>query len=73
MENIRFIPSEVEITGIYFPPSFVNGLLGVVLMLLTVYLIRRYRLSRYFVLPQLVLAALWAIYTVILSLWVIPA
>ncbi len=73
MENIRFIPSEVEITGIYFPPSFVNGVLGVVLMVLTVYLIRRYRLSRYFVLPQLVLAALWAIYTVILSLWVIPA
>ncbi len=73
MEYIRFIPSEVEITCIYFPPSFVNGLLGVVLMLLTVYLIRRYRLSRYFVLPQLVLAALWAIYTVILSLWVIPA
>jgi hypothetical protein len=73
MENIRFIPSEVEITGIYFPPSLVNGLLGLVLMLLTVYLIRRYRLSRYFVLPQLVLAALWAIYTVILSLWVIPA
>ena len=73
MENMRFIPSEVEITGIYFPPSLVNGFLGVILMLLTLYLIRRYRLSRFFVLPQLVLAALWAIYTVILSLWVIPA
>ncbi len=73
MENIRFIPSEVEITGIYFPPSFVNGLLGVVLMVLTVYFIRRYRLSRYFIYPQYVLAALWAIYTFVISTWVIPA
>jgi hypothetical protein len=49
------------------------GLLGTIMMLLTVYLIRRYRLSRFFIFPQLVLAALWAIYTVIFSIWVIPA
>ena len=67
------IPSEFEIMGIYYPPMLVAGTLGTVMMLLTVYLIRRYRLSHYFVVPQIVLAALWAIYTVIFSIWVIPA
>ncbi len=73
MANIRFMPSELEITGIYFPPMLIAGILGALLMLLTVYLIRRYRLSRYFVYPQYVLAALWAIYTFVISTWVIPA
>jgi hypothetical protein len=67
------MPSELEITGIYFPPMLVAGILGAIMMLLTVYLIRRYRLSRYFIYPQYVLGALWAIYTVIFSIWVIPA
>jgi hypothetical protein len=67
------MPSELEITGIYFPPMLVAGILGAIMMLLTVYLIRRYRLSRYFLYPQYVLGALCAIYTVIFSIWVIPA
>ncbi len=73
MSNIHFMPSEFEIMGIYYPPMLVAGMLGTIMMLLTVYLIRRYRLSHYFVVPQMVLAALWAIYTVIFSIWVIPA
>ena len=73
MGDMRFIPSEFEIAGVYFPPMLLNCTLGAITMLLTVYLIRRYRLSRYFVFPQLVLGALWAIYTIMFSLWVIPA
>lgn len=73
MADMHFMPSELEITGIYFPPMLVAGTLGAIMMLLTVYLIRRYRLSRYFVYPQYVLAALWAIYTFVISTWVIPA
>lgn len=73
MGNMHFIPSEVEITGIYFPPMLLAGILGTIVMLFTVYLIRRYRLSRYFIFPQLALGAIWAIYTVVFSIWVIPA
>jgi len=73
MGNMHFIPGELEITGIYYPPMLVAGFLGTIMMLLTVYLIRRYRLSRYFIFPQMVLGALWAIYTVMFSIWVIPA
>ena len=73
MENKHFMPSELEISGVYFPPMLVAGILGAILMLFTVYLIRRYRLSRYLVYPQYVLAALWAIYTFVISTWVIPA
>ncbi len=73
MGDMRFIPSEVDLTGVYSPPLLVNGTLGVLMMLLTVYLLNRYRLSGYFFFPSLVMVALSAIYTVILSLWVIPA
>jgi hypothetical protein len=73
MVDVSFIPSEVDLTGVYFPPLLVNGVLGVILTLLTAYLLNRYRLSRYFFFPHLVMGAMAAIYTVILSLWVIPA
>ena len=73
MADVHLIPSEVDLTGVYFPPLLVNVTLGIMLMLVTVYLLNRYRLSRFFMLPHLVMAAIAAIYTVILSLWVIPA
>ena len=70
---MRFMPGEVEISGVYFPPMLLASILGAILMVLTVTLIRRYRLSRYFVFPQFVLAALWVLYTFVISIWVIPA
>ncbi len=73
MGNMHFIPSEVEITGVYYSPMLLAAILGTFAMLLTVRLIRYYRVARYFVLPEVVMAALWAIYTVIFSIWVIPA
>ena len=73
MVNMHFIPSEVEITGVYYPPMLLAGILGAIMMWLTARLIWRYRLFRHFVLPEVVLGALWAIYTVVFSIWVIPA
>ena len=67
------MPSELEIASVYFPPMLMAGTLGAMMMLLTVYLIRRYRLSRYFIYPEYALGALWATYTVVISVWVIPA
>ncbi len=69
---MNFIPSEVEIAGVYMPPLLPAGILGLVAMLLTAYLLNRYRLSRYFIFPQLVMLALAAIYTCIIGIWVIP-
>ena len=73
MDNMYLIPSEVDITGVYFPPLLVNGTLAVLMVVVTAYLLNRYRLSRYFIFPHLVMAAMATIYTVILSLYVIPA
>jgi hypothetical protein len=69
---MNFIPSEVEIAGVYMPPLLPAGILGLVVMMLTAYLLNRYRLSRYFIFPQLVMLALAAIYTCIIGIWVIP-
>ena len=70
--SMRFIPSEVEMWGVYMPPLLPAAVLGLVAMMLTVYLLNRYRLSRFFFFPQLVMVALAAIYTVIFGIWVFP-
>lgn len=73
MGSESLIPTEVDLTGLYFVPLLVNFGLAIILTLVTAYLLNRYRLSRYFVFPHLVMAAMATIYTVILSLYVIPA
>jgi hypothetical protein len=72
MTSMSFIPSEVELAGVYMPPLLPAGILGLAAMMLTVYLLNRYRLSRFFFFPQLVMVALAAIYTVIFGIWVFP-
>ena len=72
MTSMSFIPSEVELAGVYMPPLLPAGILGLAAMMLTVYLLNRYRLSRLFFFPQLVMLALAAIYTVIFGIWVFP-
>ena len=69
---MNFIPSEVELWGVYMPPLLPAGILGLAAMMLTVYLLNRYRWSRFFIFPQLVMLALAAIYTCIIGIWVIP-
>ena len=67
------IPTEVDLTGLYFVPLLVNFGLALILTLVTAHLLNRFRLSRYFIFPHLVMAAMTTIYTVVLSLFVIPA
>lgn len=66
------VPAEFEIAGTYFPPLLLAVLLGLVAMVVTVYLLNRYRLSRYFFFPNVVMLALTTIYTLIIGTFVIP-
>jgi len=70
---MHFVPVELTIGGVYFPPMLIAGLLGFTAAWLTGHLLNRYRLSRYFAYPPLVLLALAAIYTVFVGTFLIPA
>ncbi len=67
-----FIPKEFTISGVYFPPLLIAGVLGVTAAALTVMLLNRYRLSRYFFYPPLVFVALAVIYTGLIGTFLIP-
>jgi hypothetical protein len=70
---MQLIPSEFVIGGVYFPPMLIAGLLGTAAAWLTAQLLNRFRLSRFFAYPPLVLLALAVIYTVVLGTYVLPA
>jgi len=70
---MQLIPSEFVIGGVYFPPLLIAGLLGVVAAWLTVQLLNRYRLSRFFAYPPVVLLAMAVIYSVVFGTFLIPA
>ena len=65
------VPSEFIIGGVYFPPLLIAGLLGCVAAWLTTQLLNRYRLSRFFAYPPVVLVALAVIYTVAVGTFVV--
>ena len=67
-----YIPSEISIGGVYFPPLLLASTLGVVAALLTVLLLNRYRLSRWFAYPPVVFIALAVIYTGLIGTFFIP-
>lgn len=67
------IPHEFVIGGVYMPPLLIASLLGALLALVTVLLLNRYRLSRYFVYPPLVSLSFMIIYTVFIGTFVIGA
>jgi hypothetical protein len=69
---VQYIPSEIAIGGVYFPPLLLAGLLGVVLAWLTVMLLNRYRLSRFLYYPPLVFLAIAVIYTGLIGTFFIP-
>ena len=66
------IPSEFSIGGVYFPPLLIASLLGFFAAWLTTLFLNRYRLSRFFAYPPVVLLALAVIYSVFLGTFVIP-
>ena len=70
---MQLIPSEFVIGGVYFPPMLIAALLGTAAAWLTAQLLNRFRLSRFFAYPPLVLLALAVLYTLALGTYVIPA
>ena len=64
------IPHDVVLGGVYLPPLLVAGLLGLLAAIATTRLLNRYRLSRYFFYPPLVLLALAVIYTVLVGTFI---
>ncbi|MDJ0895948.1 MAG: DUF1656 domain-containing protein [Alphaproteobacteria bacterium] len=65
-------PTDVDIYGVFWPPLLVVFILSLLAMHLTVYLLNRYRLSRYFMSPLLVMATITTLYVLIIGTFVIP-
>ncbi len=72
MIDLLPIPAEVDIFGVYWPPLLLAVTLGAIAMVVTVRLLNRHRLSRFFILPEFVMLAMIAIYTVIIGTFVVP-
>jgi hypothetical protein len=70
---MHLIPREVFLGEVFVPPMLLDAALGVVAASLTARLLNRFRLSRYFYHPPLVLIALAVIYTGLFSIFLIPA
>lgn len=70
---VSFIPSEVALGGVYFPPLFFAGLLGAAAAVITALALNRYRLSRFFYYPPVVFLALAVIYSGLIGTFLIPA
>lgn len=69
---MQLVPHEISISGVYFPPLLFAGTFGVVAAWLTIALLNRYRLSRFFFYPPLVFLALAVIYTSFFATFVTP-
>ena len=65
------VPHEFAIGGVYLPPLLVASILGAFATVLTIRLLNRYRLSKYFYKPPLVFLALMAIYTVLIGTFIV--
>lgn len=61
------IPHEFSIGGVYLPPLLVSAILGLFAAIMTAWLLDRYRLSRFFANPPLVLSGLSVIYTILIG------
>ena len=64
---MSLIPHEIALGEVFMPPLLVAGTLAVIATMVTVHLLNRYRLSRYFYYPPLVFVALMIIYTVVIG------
>jgi len=69
---MQLIPSEFVIGDVYLPPLLIASLLGAAVARLTTQLLNRYRLSRFFAYPPLVMLALAVIYSLLFGTFVIP-
>ena len=69
---MNLVPSDVDIYGVYWPPLLVVFILSLLAMHLTVYVLNRTRLSRFFMFPMVVMAAITTLYTVVIGTLFIP-
>ena len=69
---MHLIPHELHIGEVFFPPILLDAALGLVAASITAGLLYRFRMSRYFYHPSLVLIALAVIYTGLLSIFLFP-
>jgi len=69
---MNLIPHEVHLGEVFFPPMLVDAALGLVAAALTALLLNRFRVSRYFYYPPLVLIALAVLYTGLFSIFLVP-
>ena len=65
-------PHEVYLGEVFLPPLLLDAALGLAAAWLTARLLNRFRLSRYFYHPPLVLIALAVIYTGLFSVFLLP-
>jgi hypothetical protein len=65
------IPHEFAIGGVYLPPLLIAAILGVLGAILSARLLNRYRLSRHFFYPPLVMLAMMTVYTVLIGTFII--
>ena len=65
-------PHEIYVGEVFFPPMLLDAVLGLGAAWLTARLLNRFRLSRYFYRPPLVLIALAVIYTGLFSIFLLP-
>jgi hypothetical protein len=61
--KVTMLPHEFSIVGVYFPPLLIAAILGVCAGLATGSVLNRYRLSRYFARPPLVMISLCTVFT----------
>ena len=69
---MHLIPRELYVGEVFFPPILLDAALGLAAALITARLSNRFRVSRYFYHPSLVLIALAVIYTGLFSIFLIP-
>jgi len=67
------MPYEFVIGGTYMPPLLIAGIFGFASALIVTRLLNRYRLSKYFAYPPIVLMALIVINTVFFATFVIKS
>ncbi len=73
MTDFLPIPREVEILGAYYPPILVTAILASVAMVMTTNWLNRRRLFRYAYFPNLMMLAMFAIYSVIIGTFLVPS
>jgi hypothetical protein len=69
---MQLVPHELYVGEVFFPPMLLDAALGLTAAWLTARLLNRFRLSRYFYQPPLVLIALAVIYTGLFSIFLLP-